>query len=1288
MLPTVIVYVQTARKDFIKARALLDLGSQISIIKSDLVTSLGLKRHYSKIPLVGIDGMRTNGNQIVLFYFRPVNSDHPLLSVTAAVLRKPTSYLSNTLVNTNGYCTISDDDGSFRMSEVDIIFGCDILGKILNGNKIDFGTDGPHGMGTIFDFAVFGPISSEIQFNNNTVLHNYSGMTLIDAVEKFWRSEEPPRMDLRDPADVECEDLFVTTTTRDADGRYIVRLPLIPGHQPLGDSRQTAHNRFMALERKFQRQPEFYRKYTDFMTEYISLGHMTVSSFDLNSDKEYYMLAHHGVFKKSGDTSKIRVVFDGSVPTSTGASLNDCLYTGERLQSDITSIILNFRWPFVVFCTDVKMMFRQTWIHEEDRRYQLIYWRKNPSEPLLVYELTTNTYGLKSSPFVAIRCLHQLARDRQNDMPRAAQLLLRGSYVDDLNGGADSLEEARVLRDELISLMNTAGYELRKWSCNVPALLDDLPSDHMETPRPFDGTDDGPGLIKVLGIHWDPSLDIFTYHVNLISDGPVTRRNILSLVARLYDPIGWICPIIFKIKLLLQSLLSNNKESRQVNWDAPAPSSIVKQWHDIISDLPNLRQVSIPRCLKPGGRARYSLHGFCDGSSLGFAAAVYIRSENADGTAFVRLLIAKSKVAPLKTKQTIPKLELSGAVLLTTLLNHVVSTMEHNTEFEEVVGWCDSTIVLAWLRTAPHKLQVFEGNRVSQIISSKIKINWRHVPGEMNSADVASRGSTAAALLRHELWWEPQWLCQSSDYWPTDCSDFPVDLLPGLRAKAMVANAATTDSSIWDLLDRFSSFDKLINVTAYLLRFKNNCINKSSKVFGNISVSERRNAIMHLIRLVQNDSFNEEIMVLRSGKCIKNSLRRLHLFFDNDNIVRVGGRIGASNLSYNARHPILLPAKSKFTDMLVTHYHTVYCHVGANSLSAILSRNYWIISARRVTRHVTFKCVQCFRSRARPTQPYMSDLPSDRVREVRPFLGVGTDFAGPYYIKSSTLRNSKIQKCYLCIFVCLATKSVHLEIVSDLTVDSFIATFTRFVSRRGLPSLIRSDCGTNFTGTDKYLKELYIFIKGSQSDIERKLTSQNITWLFNAPASPNHGGLFEAAVKSAKTHAKRVLGEARLTFEELTTFFTRVEAVMNSRPLCPLSTDPADLEVLTPGHFLIGQPLVALPEYSFTDTNISRLSRFNQIQKLSQHFWARWRNEYLHTLQQRFKWTSHTAPPKLGELVLIKEDNLSALQWRRGRLVKLLPGKDGVVRVAEVKTQHGVLTRPVSKLCRLPLDCS
>ena len=1277
ILPTVIVDVLSANGEYIKSRALLDFGSQISIIRSDFVSLLGLKKHYCNTPLLGVGGMSAkNSSYIVTVYFRSERNTDILLSVNAVVLKTPTSYVVGRVPYSN--LNFSDDNVN-NLCRIDIIFGCDILGEILEGNKVTLRSGGPYALDTIFDYAVFGPLNDnyadKMSFRNT---EPFSGVSLVEVVERFWKSEEPPMSIIKNPLDIECEQLFSDTVIRHEDGKYIARLPLIPTHEELGDSKQTALRRLLSLERRMKAQPEFKEKYVDFMEEYIRLGHMQLSDFNIDSNQEHYLLAHHGVFK-SGDSKKIRVVFDGSVKTTSGVSLNDCLYSGEKLQNDITKIIINFRFPRVVFTTDIKMMFRMTWIHPDDRRYQLILWRGDPSEPVRVYELTTNTYGLKSSPFVAIRCLHKLANDESDKHPRAARLLLNNTYVDDINGGGDSIEEAREIRDELINILGTAGYELRKWSSNEPSLLADLPDEHCEVPRSFKCEEDT-GFIKVLGVQWNPKTDSFTYHLNLPEkQSVITRRSILSSVAQLFDPLGWICPVVFSAKLLLQSL----QGSGNVEWDTPAPDHLVKKWNDFISDLPNLRKLSIPRCLKSDGDINYSLHGFCDGSSSGFAAAVYLRSQRADGSASVKLIMAKSRVAPLKTKLTIPQLELNGALLLVNLLKHVSSTLKELTlNFTEMIGWCDSTIVLAWLATPPHKLAVFQGNRVSQINNSNLPVYWRHVPGEINCADVASRGTTAAQLLNHELWWEPRWLCQPRQFWPEQNSEIPLEL-PGLRSK--ITNVTVTEPS-FNLIGRYSCFDKLINVTAYILRFHNNSKNPRSKLLEkNVSVKERRDALLCLIRLIQKKHFSEHILALKSKKEIRDSLRRLNLFFDKNDVLRIGGRICHSDLPYDARYPILLPYKEEFTRLLVEHYHKVYCHVGANTLAAILSRKYWIISVRRLTRSVSFKCIQCFRARPRQDQPFMADLPPDRVRSARPFQGVGTDFAGPFLMKSSSLRNSRILKCYLCIFVCLSTKAVHLEVVPDLSVEGFVAAFTRFVSRRGLPSLVRSDCGSNYVGTDKYLKELYVYLRDNRSDIERKLINSNITWLFNPPSSPNMGGLFEAAVKSAKTHMRRVIGDRKLTFEEMTTFFTKVEAVMNSRPLCPLSSDPKDLDVLTPGHFLICQPLVALPEYPFEDVNINRLSRFQQIQKLSQHFWSQWRNNYLHTLQQRYKWFSHSNPPKLDDLVLIKDDGCPSLQWKRGRIIRLLSGKDGVNRVAEVKTKNGVLIRPTSKLCRLPL---
>lgn len=384
---------------------------------------------------------------------------------------------------------------------------------------------------------------------------------------------------------------------------------------------------------------------------------------------------------------------------------------------------------------------------------------------------------------------------------------------------------------------------------------------------------------------------------------------------------------------------------------------------------------------------------------------------------------------------------------------------------------------------------------------------------------------------------------------------------------------------------------------------------------------------------------------------------------------------------------LLLPKSGHFINLLILDLHLKNSHAGPNALLAILQRNYWILSARRAVRKVTFKCVSCYKLKGITMQPLMGDLPRDRIIAAKPFQGVGTDFAGPFFVRSHKHRNPKIIKAYLCVFVCLTTKSVHLELVSELSTEAFIATLTRFVSRRGLPSVIRSDCGTNFKGSDRYLKEVVSFLDKSEGHIGQDLSRRGITWIFNPPGCPSWGGLFEAAVKSAKTHLKRVIGETTLTFEELSTLFCKIEAVLNSRPLCPLSSDPNDLEILTPGHFLIGQPLNAVPEYPLQDIKFSKLSRFQLLQQMSQRIWHRWHLEYLHTLQQRFKWNDSINPPKVGDLVLLKEENTPPLQWRRGRIIALHPGTDGVVRLAEVRIAKGtVLQRAVSKLSRLPLD--
>lgn len=327
----------------------------------------------------------------------------------------------------------------------------------------------------------------------------------------------------------------------------------------------------------------------------------------------------------------------------------------------------------------------------------------------------------------------------------------------------------------------------------------------------------------------------------------------------------------------------------------------------------------------------------------------------------------------------------------------------------------------------------------------------------------------------------------------------------------------------------------------------------------------------------------------------------------------------------------------------------------------------------------------CFKNRPQPLQQKMGDLPVTRVSPVRPFYVCGTDFAGPFLVRDGKLRNRVIIKSYMCIFICFTTKAVHIEIVSDLTSDSFLNCFKRFISRRGLCKKIYSDNGKNYVGAHNQIKDFLISLNKDES-FHSFCSQNNTSWHFIPAMSPHQGGLWEAAIKSAKYHATRIIGNQNLTFEELGTIFAQIEAVLNSRPLTELSSEPNDLNPLTPGHFLIGSPLTMLPESDVREFPDNRLRRYQLLTKMFQHFWTRWKTDYIHSLQQRTKWKSTASNLKIGTLVMLKDDHTPPLFWKLGRVVELHPGEDNLVHVVSVKTNNGVFKRTVQKLCPLPQE--
>ncbi|XP_015109511.1 uncharacterized protein LOC107036228 [Diachasma alloeum] len=456
-------------------------------------------------------------------------------------------------------------------------------------------------------------------------------------LKNFWTMDDINTSMHLSKEEQACEDHFKKHTTRDAMGRYVVALPFNGKETQLRNSREIAKKRFKSLTKKFQRNPELEKQYSAGMQEYTDLGHMSEAPKNTQEEKGFY-LPHDAVMKETSLTTKIRVVFDGSAKGENFLSLNDTLMVGPTIQEDIFSLLTRFRTHQYVITADIEKMYRQFWIREEDRPYKLIWWKdKDGNEK--VFHLNTVTFGLSAAPYLAIRCVHQLADDESHEFPHASKILKRDSYVDDLLSGADTFEEALQLRDDITALLQKGQLNLRQWASNDLRLLQGLPEEsvNLKLNMSQDST------IKTLGLHWDSSRDAIVYTIKPIPlTGKITKRTMLAEVSKIFDPLGFLGPVIVKGRMILHRLWIE-----KLGWDDAIPLSILTEWRNYANQLTELNDLAFDRKVIISEAREIQMHGFCDASQKGYGACIYLRSTDVHGTTLTQLLCAKYRVAPI-----------------------------------------------------------------------------------------------------------------------------------------------------------------------------------------------------------------------------------------------------------------------------------------------------------------------------------------------------------------------------------------------------------------------------------------------------------------------------------------------------------------------------------------------------------------------------------------------------------------------------------------------------------------
>lgn len=1325
VLSIVPVKVKSSKSDrYVETYAFLDAGSTATFCTEELRKTLNLKGKPTQILLSTMCQSKPGEQKLVNSF---ILSDIEVCGLEdSKYIELPKVFTHNSIPVQSENVPISEDISKWPyLNEVSLPRIKANVGLLIGANNpkamepwhiINSQQGGPYAIKTALGWVVSGPLKKErctaetLKVSHHTVNH-ITVMEIEQLLIKQYNTDFPERQ-YEEKAEMSQEDKqfmqSVQNNTKFENGHYHVKLPLKDETVRMPNNRCVAELRAANLKRKLQKNLKFCEDYNGFMKGIIEKGYaVKVPTEQINrNDGRVWYIPHHGMYHPK--KNKIRVVFDCTASFQ-GMSLNNQLIQGPNLTNTLIGVLNRFREEPVAMMADVESMFYQVKVPEEDEDLLRFLWwpNGNLNVPVEEFRMTVHLFGATSSPSCASYALRRTAEDRKDiSAPKVVETVLCNFYVDDCLKSITTEQEAVDLIKNVRDLCAEGGFCLTKWVSNSRKVLLSSPEEHRASGvKDLDLDQDSLPMERALGIQWCTESDTFIYSIK-VNEKPLSRRGILSVVNSIYDPLGFLVPVILPAKLLLRDMCKQG-----YGWDEEIEGKRANQWVKWLENLKHLSDFKIQRCVKPdtfGNTTEAQMHHFSDASESAYGTASYLVLTTKQNQKHCALLMGKSRVSPLK-QVTIPRLELTAAV--TAVKMDKILRQELQIPLKQSIFWSDSTTVLSYIENESSRFKTFVANRISFIRDAMSPSQWRFVQTTLNPADQATRGVKAKDFIQTSTWINgPSFLTKSEQEWPQRPNQTVQCTQQDPEIKVGVLATNVSDAIINKLVDYYSDWFKLKKAIAWMLRFKETLtqLSKTRKQFKayieqtekdpdkqaallqeqmqkykstmkgqSLSLEEMEHSESQLIQYSQVKHFPKEIESLKANGFIKRNspLYKLDPVLQ-DGIIRVGGRLDKAAMPEESKHPVILDKHSKIAVLILKDIHQKCGHCGRNYMLSTLRQRYLIPQANSAIRKLINKCTVCRRLDRKAEEQKMANLPEDRlIPDKPPFTNVGVDYFGPFEVK----RGRSTVKRYGVLFTCLTIRAVHIEIADSLDTDSCINALRRFISRRGQVSVMRSDNGTNFVGAERELREALEDL--NHNKIENTMLQKGIKWIFNSPSASHQGGVWERQIRTVRRILGALLKEQSMTDDSLHTIMCEVESIINNRPITSMPDDPNDLEPLTPNHLLLLKAQSSLPPGVFKQEDLYARKHWKQVQYLADLFWRRWIHEYLPILQERCKWIRSKRNLELGDVVLIVDSSSPRHSWLMGRVVQTLPDSSGTVRRVKIQTKTNVLERPINKLC-------